>query len=385
MNTDITLFENKGLPAHLVDLNAQTNIIPRESIPMLSFRGKVFRNVVGGEESIVYKMGKDANGNIVQTDEPATMVAVIVLDYNKNRSRAYFEGAYEEGKATPPTCWSHDGIVPHESVQNKQAATCASCPQSVKGSKVSDAGKELTACAQFKRVAVLPATNTKHPSLLLKLPQTSMWDKDAEEFAQKGWYAFDQYLDMLKRRGVNHTASVITKIRFDPRPPYPKLLFGPLDWTPADIYDDVQEHLADQDTLNKIMSADPAGGEVDLETAAAAEAAATVAAAAKPTPAPAPAKPAAAAKPAARPAPPKPAPAPAPAPAPVAAPPEDEDELLMGTAVAAAPAAAPAPAKPAAKPAVRAAAKPAAVPAEPVTVSGDDGITDLLSSWEQSQ
>jgi hypothetical protein len=243
----------------------------------------------------------------------------------------------------------------------------------------------LTACSQFKRVAVLPATNTKMPSLLLKLPQTSMWDKDAEEFAAKGWYAFDQYLDMLKRRGVNHTAAVITKVRFDPRPPYPKLLFGPLNFTPADIYADVQERLADHDTLAKIMNADPAGAEVDaVAEAAAAEAKAAVATAAKPAPAApaAPARPAAAAKPApARPAPPRTAPA-APAPA---APAPDEDELLMGTASATmvppTAAAKPAPAKPAVK------GKPAAAPppAEPVVVSeGGDGINDLLASWENS-
>ena len=376
MGNEVTLFENKPVPAHLSDLNDQTNIVPRETIPMLSFRGKTFRTVLGGEESIIYKMGKDAQGSIVQTDEPATMIAVVVLDYNKARSRAYFEGAYEEGKSAQPTCWSHDGVVPHESVPHKQSPTCASCPQAVKGSKVSDAGKELTACSQFKRVAILPATNTKMPSLLLKLPQTSMWDKDAEEFAQKGWYAFDQYLDMLKRRGVNHTAAVVTKIRFDPRPPYPKLLFGPLDWTPADIYDDVQEHLADKDTLNKIMSADPAGGEVDAVEAAEVEAAAAVAAAAKPAPAPAKPTPPVAAKPAARPTPPKAVakPAPAPAPAPAAAP--DDDELLMGAAT---------PAPVAAKPATKPAAKPAALP-EPVQVSdgSGDGIGDLLSSWEQT-
>jgi septal ring-binding cell division protein DamX len=222
---------------------------------------------------------------------------------------------------------------------------------------VTDAGKEVTACSQFKRVAFVPIQNTKHPMLLLKLPQTSIWDKDAEEWAAKGWYAFDQYLDLLLRRGVNHTASVVTKIRFDPRTAYPKLLFGPLDWVPQEVVADIKEQLANKDQINKILNVDPSGVDPDA-------------------PATAPAAPAAA--------------APAKAATPPAPPPEDDDAGAMMAAVTGkAPAAPPAPAKPAAragKPAAPAAAKPnGAKAAEPQVVTPaspkSSGIKDLLSSW----
>lgn len=357
MGTEVTLFSDKGsLPAHLADINEVTNIEVRESIPQLSFRGKTWRIVMGGEETVVNRPG---------TDDPATMVAGVFLDYNKTRSRAYFAGAYEEGKTAAPTCWSHDGVKPHSSVKEKQADTCANCPQAAKGSKITDAGKEVTACSQFKRVAFVPIQDTKHPPLLLKLPQTSIWDKDADEWAAKGWYAFDQYLDMLKRRGVNHTASVVTKIRFDPRPSYPKLLFGPLDWVPAEVVDDIKAQLADKDAINKILSVDPSGA--DPNAGPAPEATAAPAAAAAPAKAP-------------------------PAPAKPAAPKDDDEDAALMAAVK--PAAAPA--KPAGKPAAKPATKPTATAAAPAqqapapateVVNADSpkasGITDLLNSWSE--
>lgn len=361
MTTALTPFQQSaGLPAHLADINENTNIVERESIPQLSFRGKVWRIVIAGEETIV----KRSDG------EPSSTVIGVILDYNKARSRAFFEGAYVEGQASKPTCWSHDGVVPHESVVDKQAATCASCPQSAKGSKVTPDGKQVTACSQFKRAVFVPIANTKFQPLLLKLPQTSIWDKDGKENEAAGFYAFDQYLDFLKRKGVNHTAAVVTKIKFDQRNSYPKLLFGPMDWLPEGNVQDIKDQLAKVDELNKILNVDPAGGEPGADAAAEAGAApATAAPAAKP----------AAAKPAA----PKPAPPPPPAPKP------DDDDAGAGS-FGAAPAAPAAPAvapKPAAKPvAPKPAPAAAAAPAAPEVVAEGDakaaGIGALLSAWD---
>lgn len=358
MNTTaVTMFDQKALPAHLADFAEETNIVVRERIPQLSFRGKVWRVVVDGEENIVNKPG---------TDDPASVVAGVILDYNKARSRAFFAGAYVDGQSSAPTCWSHDGVTPHESVKEKQAPTCASCPQSAKGSKITDAGKETTACSQFKRAAFVPLANIKHTPLLLKIPQTSIWDKDAEAEAAKGFFAFDQYLDMLKRNRVMHTAQVVTKIKFDPRTAYPKLLFGPLDWLPSQLTDDVKAHLADKDNLNTILNVDPEGLPAAAETAAGGAPAVAPATGAPKTPAPA-----------------------AKAPAPAKPAEEDDDAALMGQF--AAPAAAPVKPAAAAKAAVaKAAAKPAAAakaapaPAAEVVTADNakaDGIGDLLSAW----
>lgn len=349
MNTAVTLFEDKGqLPAYLADINEETNIVTRERIDALSFRGKVWRVILDGNETIVQK----------SDGEPATAVAGVILDYNKNRSRAYFAGAYVEGQTSMPDCWSPDGVKPDPKVKEPQSEACATCPMSMKGSKVVD-GKEMTACSQFKRAVFVPITNTKHPPLLLKLPATSIWDKDAEEFAAKGFYAFDQYLDMLKRRGVNHTAAVVTKIKFDPRTSYPKLLFGPLDWVPAAAVADIKEHLANKELIDKILNVDPSGEiEATIPVKTNGEAAPAAPAAAKPA-----AASKGSSKPAAKPA------------APAVDPDDDLPAGFGGTTPQA---------KPAAK-ATTKSVKPAAAPAVEVVTGDngkDNGIGDLLGNWE---
>lgn len=242
--TQLTIFDTGQMPAHLADLNEAGNIAARDQINQLSFRGKVWRVKLDGKEDVV----KNSEGDPVQS------VQVIILDYNKARSRSYYAGGFEEGKTAPPTCWSKDGVAPDASVKEKQHATCAGCPQSVKGSKITESGKEVTACAQFKRMVVVPSTDPGFAPLVVKIPQTSMWDKDNSENEAKGFYAFDQFMDMLKRKGVNHTASVITKIKFDARTSYPKLVFGAPAWTPPEMKAAIMAQLADKAKLDALLN-----------------------------------------------------------------------------------------------------------------------------------
>jgi hypothetical protein len=233
---------SKDLPAHIakfVEGDDGSNIDPRNNVPQLSFRGKVWRIVIDGVETSL--MNKD--------DEPVSTVHVVVLDHNKARSRAFYEGAYEEGKSTPPACWSSDGDTPDEAVPHPVAESCGKCPNSVKGSKITPNGKETTACSTFKRVAIIPLSDLgedKVPPLLLRLAQTSMWDKNNDENEAKGYYAWDQYLDMLRTRGAVHTGVVATKIRFDSRVAYPKLLFAASRWLADEELDMVKPLFKDE-------------------------------------------------------------------------------------------------------------------------------------------
>jgi hypothetical protein len=257
MTTAVTLFnDGAGLPAHLADLNEQSNIELREQVPQLSFRGKVWRVVMDGTDKVV----NNSEGDPVQA------VQVVILDYNKKRGRAFYPGGFEEGKSVAPACWSKDGEVPDPSIKEPQAQSCASCKQSQKGSKVTDAGKAVTACSQYKRMAVVPITDTKFTPLLVKIPQTSMWDKDNKENENKGFYAFDQYLEMLQARGIKHTAAVVTKIKFDSRTAYPKLLFGAHTWLPeseaANIKAQVDKKVELAALLNVLDTTAPVDGPV---------------------------------------------------------------------------------------------------------------------------
>lgn len=253
MPNDIIPFAAGGeVPAHLQNLfGDDSNIAPRSTINQLSYRGKVWRRVVDGEETTMTKI--DSDGEKV----PMQVVSVIVLDHNKGRSRSYYEGSYEEGKNQAPACYSADGKTPDASVENPQASSCDTCPHSVKGSKITESGKQSTACSPFKRIAIVPAGKAAatHVPLLLRLAQTSIWDKDNAENEAQNWFAWDQYLDFLRARGAKHTAAVVTKVKFDASKAYPKLLFSAGAWASAEEAAAAKQRLAsDKEVIEKILS-----------------------------------------------------------------------------------------------------------------------------------
>ena len=65
---------------------------------------------------------------------------------------------------------------------------------------------------------------------------TSDWDKESPDQAQQGWYAFQNYVEWLKSRGVTHTCAVVTKMKFDSNANYPKIFFAADRWcTPEEL------------------------------------------------------------------------------------------------------------------------------------------------------
>lgn len=236
MSTALTVLDS-GVPAHLSSAfnDLPTNIVSKDNIPSLSFRGSKWRLKINGEETVLSK-------TIDDEEVPIPTIQVIVLGVHANRSRNFFEGSFVEGENKQPTCWSTNGVTPDSDVTSPCAKTCASCPNSVKGSKISENGKEMTACATLRRLVVVPSSRLDStPPLLLKVPQTSMWDKDNKDEEAKGFYAWDQYVAFLRARGVPHTAAVVTKIKFDQKTAYPKLLFSAVGWVSDDKAGKVKE------------------------------------------------------------------------------------------------------------------------------------------------
>jgi hypothetical protein len=232
MSNEVIPFDSTGkdVPAHLVAAFGDDNIGPRVTINQLSYRGNKFRRVVDGEETLITE---DRDGEKL----PRAVINLVVLDHNKSRSRAFYEGNYEEGKNTAPKCYSGDGIKPDVSVKEPCAATCAACPNSVKGSKTTPTGAATTACSPFKRIAIVPSASLLSPNghvpLLLRLVLVVLVPHRSLGEAQ-GWYAWDQYLDMLRAKGVKHTGAIETRVKFDPDVAYPKLLFSASRWMNVD-------------------------------------------------------------------------------------------------------------------------------------------------------
>lgn len=300
MSNALALFDNtQHLPAHVGSfLDQNSNIIDLNKVPVLSYQGKVWATIVNGEK--LQMMKRDADGEEV----PMSVMRVIILAYGARRSRAYYEGSYDPDNISAPKCWSDDGVTPHADVPEKPAKTCASCQWSAKGSKISDNGKAVTACSQMRMLAVVPAAQPDFTPLRLKLAITSDYDAKSPEHAAKGWFAFSQFTDLLRSRGVKHTAALVVKMKFDGDAEYPKVLFSPDRWLTPEELATVGPLTTDADVLALLKTTyTPAPGEPvavhDEDEAPAAPAAPVAAPKPAPKAKPAPAAPAApAAKPA---------------------------------------------------------------------------------------
>ena len=231
--TALALFNSNGavaIPDHIQKFMDETrgNIAGRETVPSLSYGGKVWTIGLNGEKTKLTKRNDDGD------EEPRQIMRVVILDYGKRRGRAYYEGAYDPDKPGAPVCWSEDGAKPHDNVTDKQCTTCAACPMAVKGSKVSDNGKATKACSEHRMLAVVPANDLSFTPLRLKLAITSDWDANSPDLEAKGWRAFQNYADSLKANGVQHTATLVTKMKFDPGVDYPKVIFSADRWLESD-------------------------------------------------------------------------------------------------------------------------------------------------------
>lgn len=237
---DLVPFNSQaGIPAHIADFfkDAGANIAPKQTVPSLSPEGKTWTISLDGQKTKLQRHNTD--GDL----EPLPIMKVVILDYNKQRGRQYYEGEYDPNKVSAPVCWSDDGVVPHASLpgpfpvgtpvesgqSRKMSVTCASCPMAVKGSKVTQQGKSVTACAQHRMLSVIPDPAmglAKIPPMRLKIAMTSDWDAQSPDQEQSGWLAFKNYIEWLTARDVVHTASMVTKMKFDPDAAYPKIFFS---------------------------------------------------------------------------------------------------------------------------------------------------------------
>ena len=207
--------------------------------PVISIKGKVFHIKRGDEKTLVTKPDSDG--------EPAASLEVIVLKTHPGVAKTYYSKGFSEGSVEKPDCYSNDGTAPAADAQSPQAKKCAACPHNQWGSKITEDGKKGKSCADVKRLAVAPAGQINDP-MLLRVPAASL----------KTW---DQYVDLLKKRGVPPPA-VVTKVGFDYTVAHPALTFKPVGFIDEAMAVEVKEVL-DTDVVQNIIGGAPTAAEVD--------------------------------------------------------------------------------------------------------------------------
>ena len=207
--------------------------------PVISIKGKVFHIKRGDEKTLVTK--PDGDG------EPAASLELIVLKTHPGVAKTYYSKGFSEGSVEKPDCYSNDGTAPAADAQSPQAKKCAACPHNQWGSKITEDSKKGKSCADVKRLAVAPAGQINDP-MLLRVPAASL----------KTW---DQYVDLLKKRGVPPPA-VVTKVGFDYTVAHPALTFKPIGFIDEAMAVEVKEVL-DTDAVQNIIGGAPTAAEVD--------------------------------------------------------------------------------------------------------------------------
>lgn len=234
----------------------------RRGFAVVSLRGKVWRIVHQGNERAVMRPDNPK--------EAAASLTCVLIRANKGLAKVFYVDGYTEGNNEAPDCYSNDGVRPDRSIPVPQNNNCALCPQNVWGSKVTDQGKPTKACADSKRLAILPAGDPAQLSedalldtldntlfggaMLLRVPAASMSDLAAYE-AQ--WLAQGWPLHQM-----------VTQLSFDIDTAYPKIVFTAARPLTRDELDVVLEHregaLAKEITALNVVAEVPEGAPGDV-------------------------------------------------------------------------------------------------------------------------
>ena len=210
MGTELSLPKGFGAVSSVFGGQAATNdelgAGVASSYGVMGYKGKVWSTRFGGVDTpLMREDGDGARGSI----------EVVIVKAAAPISKIFYKGGYVEGSTAAPDCWSASGMAPDGSVQNKVHTTCADCPMNAWGSRVTEAGKQGKACADSRRIAVVPVADIDNElfggPMLLRVPAASLKDLKA-------------YGDLLNSYQYPYYA-VATRISFDPKEAYPKFVF----------------------------------------------------------------------------------------------------------------------------------------------------------------
>lgn len=206
MSTEVDVFQSGAVATTSRRDDGFTANITGSSITSkrISIRNNVFRLMVNGKE--------------IDKSE-ARHLDVVIVNASPYVHRMYFAGEYKPGqKVSPPACWTQDSIKPDAEVPNPQSATCADCPQNIKGS-----GPNGTkACRFSRRIAVVKADDMNGDVYQVTLPAQSIFGNGSAERRP-----LHEYTDYVRANNQN-LMSVVSRMSFDMDSSSTKIGFKPI-------------------------------------------------------------------------------------------------------------------------------------------------------------
>ena len=240
----------KGATTALAQSMVQSNSIRR----IATNTNGTFKRIVGGEQI----------GNAIRGE-----FNCIIVDALPKVSRQFYAGKYDpNAKPTLPDCWSNLGDKPEANAPNKQASSCATCEQNIKGSG-ENGGR---ACRFQRRIAIMIEGDPTGDVYQFNIPAKSLFGK-----GNGNVHPFESYVKFLLANNESPD-TVVTNISYDLNADSMELLFTPLRGISDEEYALVTAAQADPETKKYVQL-----------TVAAADGATRPAAKAEPKPEPKPA------------------------------------------------------------------------------------------------
>lgn len=231
--SNVTIFENQ---THLPTVKRESKLADKMSGSSTSIRRiattltGTFKRIVGGEQ-----IGKSIPQKI----------NVIIVDQLPKVSRTFYAGEYDaDAKPTLPDCWSNLGDKPEAAAPNKQAASCANCPQNVVGSGKNGKGR---ACRFSRRIAVLAEGDPSGEVYQMNVPAKSLFGKGVGNV-----HPYESYQNFLRSNGEG-LDTVITQVAFDTEADSMVLNFKAIRHLTAEEGDMVDAAQADPETQRYIQ------------------------------------------------------------------------------------------------------------------------------------
>ncbi len=154
--------------------------------PHISIRGNEFTLI-------------DAAGN--KQEVPEKYLDACFVDRSDVICKQFYPEKWQDGSDDPPLCWSANGIAPSVEATEPQSATCAACPNNVRGSAVSAiSGKAIKACRDEKWTAVILP---KYPAMIFQFKVTP-----------GSFVAWKGYVDKFKGQATD-LSDVVTRLAFE--------------------------------------------------------------------------------------------------------------------------------------------------------------------------
>lgn len=214
-------FAGRSLP----DMNAAAQQGIAASFGIVGYKGKVWSIRYRGETQ-----------HMVNNNQPIPALNVIIVGISPGVSKRWYDKKYADGDDSPPDCFSVMGDKPDPTSPKIQHPTCAACPQNVFGSRLNDNGKKAKACADYRRIAIVPAGDIDNDSygsvpMLLNVPAMSLAN-------------LAKYGTELQRFGAQ-PFMVSTELSFNYQVAYPELQFKALGYLDEGSAEKILEKLED--------------------------------------------------------------------------------------------------------------------------------------------